>query len=490
MVTKNTKKESRKKVKDQNQSIQFWTKTEESEKPTRCRIIESKFIEFLSKSGFAKVMVNDSDYILVQEKNNVVIEIPIFIIAEYVEDYLKKLKEFEVLETFTKGSPSYLSKAKLQFLKRVEPVKDRDGRTSSYFFFQNQLCKVDKDEIKNIPYAKFKGKIWASRINEHEYTPPHHLSRGSMFEVFCANIANNNGKRLLALKTNLGYLMHRYHDPANPRAIILMDEVINFDGTANGGTGKSLLLKGVEKMREVVTMDGKNIKTKSWFKNQRITRTTDVVFYDDVTTEFNMESLYSMITTGIPIERKQKAEEFIKPEDAPKIAISSNYVVRGTGGNTDARRRCEFEVHNYYNLENTPESEFGCIFFTGWDKLEWNKFFHFMMTCVKEYLTHGLIIAEPINLTNNTIVNNTSPEFYSFMEVIEETDTWLDKRECQKLFHEEFPNMSDTSSHKFTKWLKAYATAKGYVYDDRSSGGKYSFILKTDKTRKEVNNAA
>lgn len=105
-----------------------------------------------------------------------------------------------------------------------------------------------------------------------------------------------------------------------------------FDGQAHGGTGKTLITEAIGKMRELVGVDGKNIKTKSWFKNQRITKTTDVIRYDDVQRDFSLETLYSMITSGVSVEKKYQDEFHISPEDAPKIVISSNSPVKGTGG--------------------------------------------------------------------------------------------------------------------------------------------------------------
>jgi len=300
----------------------------------------------------------------------------------------------------------------------------------------------------------------------------------SIFERFCLNLSGNSKERKDSLESIIGYLLHRNHDPSNSRAVIFIDENITFDGAANGGTGKSLLVSAIGHCRELVVIDGKGMKSKSTFKNQRINRTTDVIFYDDVRKEFSLEELYSMITTGIVVEKKYKPEEFITPENSPKIVISSNYVVNGTGGSTDIRRRCEFEVSAHYSESYTPQDEFKCLFFIGWDDLEWSRFFMYMMKCAQVYLAKGLVPPQPINLKKNKLINSTSMEFVSFIQINAiQTSKWYCKSRILDLFHKDFENRKDITMNKMTKWFKEYAKQEQLTYRDRKSGEKYEFYL-------------
>nr|BFF36952.1 hypothetical protein BACT7_18140 [Tenacibaculum mesophilum] len=453
----------------------------------KVKINQSKLISFLADSGFSKVKLSNTNFLLVYEKNNRVTEIEDTVVIDYVSTYLKKLNNEDVLEAFSKGVSGYINKTKLKLLPSTKLVNDRDTDKTSHFFFQNICCQVGNNKIQEIEYGNFTTRIWENRILEKKYIS--NLVSKSQFEKFCYNLAGKNNDRFLALQTNIGCLLHRNNDPKNSRALIFIDENISYDGTANGGTGKSLLLQAVGKCRELVVIDGKNIKSNNWFKNQRIKITTDVVFYDDVTEKFSLEELYSMITTGISIERKHKDEVYIKPEDAPKIAISSNYVVNGTGGNTDIRRRCEFEVANHYNAKNTPFDEFKSRFFYDWDDEEWSSFFQFMMNCVLKYFEHGLIIAKPINLRRNRLISFTCIDFVAFIESgIVENEKWESKKAVLELFIEEYPHHKTLSSHQFTKWMKAYAKDHNLEYQDRKSGAKYEFYLNPKNLRKEPRN--
>mgnify|MGYP000448123514 CR=1 FL=1 len=463
-IEKNFKKESN-----------FWVLEDNG----KVKIIQSKLTDFLTASGFSKTKDSGGNLILLKEKGNVVTEIDDSVIIDFVKNYLIKIEEEDILEAFSKGVSNYINSTKLKLLNTIELLNDKDGKKISRFFFKNICCQVGDNKIKGILYEDLDKKVWDKRMLKEDFNA-FEVQPKSQFERFCYNLAGKDDERFLSLRTIIGYLLHRYQDPANAKAIILVDENISFDGTANGGTGKTLLLKGIEKCREIVVMDGKHDKKNSWFKNQRIEHTTDIVFYDDVTKEFSLEQLYSMITTGVVVEKKYKGEVYINPEDSPKICISSNYIVKGTGGNTDIRRRCDFEIANHYNGENTPSDEFGGRFFDDWDKPEWSSFFNYMMSCVNIYFNHGLIVSNPINLKRNGLINNTSLEFVSFMEIgIINSDKWESKKTILELFIDEYPHFKNLSSHQFTKWMKIYAKDNELEYEDRKSGVKYEFYLKS-----------
>ena len=413
------------------QSSIFWSLDDKG----KITINQSKLTNFLSKSGFSKSILPDGSIIYLKEKGNIVSEVYDSDIIDFVSQYLKKVKKEDVLETFSKGVSTYLSPSKLKLLNTISLLNDRDNHNFSFFHFRNQSCQVGNGKIELIGHETLPNKIWNKRIIPRNYS---FLQQNvtSQFQSFCFNISGRNEDRYKALKTIIGYLLHRFQDPKNSKAVILVDEKISFDGEANGGTGKTLLIKAIGKCREMIIMNGKNIKSKSWFKNQRIEHTTDLVFYDDVNNNFSLEELYSEITTGMVVEKKYKGEIFIKPEDSPKLAISSNYVVKGTGGNTDTRRRCDFEIANYYSGELTPFDEFGNNFFDDWDSDEWNAFYTFMMSCVLEYFKYGLITPKPINLKMNGLINSTNLEFFSFMETgIVEQNKWECKKNCFSFIH-------------------------------------------------------
>jgi len=463
---------------NENSKTPFW-KTDVNGK---IKINQYRLIEFLQDGGFFKTTTKNGKSI-VRVQDNIVSEAPDFVIIDYVKKYLTSKSEMEVLEIFSKGVSSFVNTGKLNLLDTVKIPIDKDPKNESWFYYKNTAVKVTRGKIESVNYEDLPHKIWASRILDREFMAAD--GSKSDFYYFLYNLAGQDEERFASLLTIIGYLLHRYQNKSSTRAVIFVDQNISFDGKANGGSGKTLVTEAVGKMRELVGMDGKNIKTKSWFKNQRIERTTDVVRYDDVQRDFSLETLYSMITSGVTVERKYKDEIQIDPEDAPKIVISSNYPVNGTGGSTDERRRCEYEVANHYDANHQPVDDFKKHFFDDWDNLEWNAFDALMMHCLQVYLQNGLIIPKPINLVTNKLVSNTCAEFVEYMNASGKINQWIDKREFHPEFIEKYPMHRHVTSHQFTKWLKEFANSRGLFYQDKSAGGKYSFILETSKTEED-----
>ncbi|MFD2568687.1 hypothetical protein [Pseudotenacibaculum haliotis] len=457
----------------------FWSTDENG----KIKISQNDLTNFLGDSGFSKVKNFEGRVVLVREYKNIVREVTDDDVIDFIVDFLRKQNKKEVLEIFSKGVSGFINKSKLKLLDTTTMIIDKDSKSTSMFYFKNLTCQVGVYDIRIIPYEKLDKKIWVERIIPNNYFP-YLTNEKSQFEQFCFNISGQDEKRFKALKTNIGYLLHRFQDSKNTRAVIFVDQEMSSDGRAHGGTGKTLLMDAIGVCREVVTISGKDTKSSSNFKNQRVSHTSDIVFYDDVKQGFNFEELYSTITSGMVIEQKQKKEFYLPLALAPKIVISSNYYVKGTGGNTDSRRRCEFELSSYYNEKNKPDTEFGNRFFDDWDDYQWSLFYKFMMECTQVYLREGLIIAEPINLVENELISSTSIEFYQFVQNKEiKENEWISKKETKEDFVKEYPNHSNISSHQFTKWMKVYALSMGLIYEDRKSGKNYQYFM---KSRKEV----
>ncbi|TYA74237.1 hypothetical protein [Seonamhaeicola marinus] len=441
-------------------------------------ILHYKLIEFLANNGFAIMGFPGKGKILVKVENNIIHEVVESDIVKCIQDYLVKLKLSNVLEKFTKGLSGYVNGRKYDLLPELNGFSDKDSKGQGYFYYQNVAVRVCSKKIEIIPYGQLPHKIWNERIVDRNFK--YNLSKKGQFEDFCFKLSKSDLNRFLALKSALGYLLHRYNNPSLCKVVILVDEKISFSGQANGGTGKSLISKALSYMQNVLFIEGKNLKTGSWFKNQRIEMTTDLIAYDDVGKDFSIETIFSELTSGIVVERKRKDEIHISAKDAPKYLISSNYIVKGPGGSSDERRRYEFELSDYF-VFNSPKNVYGNLLFDEWDSTEWERFDNFMHHCLQTFLTRGLIEAQPINLKQHRLINATCIEFEEFSQKIFKVNEWMDKRKILGLFIVEYPHLKDTSSHLFTKWIKEYSRQNSLKYSDKSSGGVYSFILKSGK---------
>ncbi|WAC01676.1 hypothetical protein N7U66_17385 [Lacinutrix neustonica] len=100
-----------------------------------------------------------------------------------------------------------------------------------------------------------------------------------------------------------------------------------------------------------------------------------------------------------------------------------------------------------------------------------------MANCIKEYLANGLIVAEPINLDKNRMINDTSPFFVEFFNEFVEQNDWIDNRNLLDKYHVLAEDKEKISSNKFSRMMRALAAQKDLIYENRSSGGNYFFRL-------------
>ena len=459
----------------------FWTESKEG----KIRIKHNSILEFLGKEGFANAKIAVGNYQLVRVENNLMTKSSDEEINVFIVKFLKHNRKFDVLEVFLAGIGVYTSKKKLALLPIIDLVDDRDSKEESTFYFNNCYCKVNAENTEYFSYEKLESKIWRNRILKKNYNVFCKPDKGQ-YEVFCENICRNDSSRILSLKTALGYLLHRYKDVSNNKAIIFYDENMGLNGQAHGGTGKTLLGKSIQHCREIVEFDGKELKKGSWFKNQRIELTTDVLFYDDLQRKTNLEEYYTIITSGIDIEKKGKQSIYLDVKDSPKIVMTSNYPVEGDGGSSDLRRRYEFELANYYSNDFKVIDDFGNLFFDDDWGIEWDLYYRFMMECVQAYLKNGLVEAEPLNLKRSKVSSNSAPEFQEFMEDRFETNEWINKRKLQAAFQAKYSGFGDLSPHAFYKWLVYYGRTLRCKLAKKSAGGEYSIMfVKNSSVKKD-----
>ena len=436
------------------------------------------YMRFLGEKGFSMMEFPNGRKQLVRIINNIVESATENDLVSCTKDYLIKAGEHDVLEVFIKGVNSFTTSKKLEFLPTIKSISDKDPKDTAWFYYKNTAVKITAGGIDIVAYSSLTHPIWKNRILERSFIMPN-SSQGQFFK-FISLISKEDLDRYLALQTAMGYLLHRYNDPSLPKAIILLDEKISFDGTANGGTGKGVLALALGHCKNLEVIDGQQLKSDSRFKNQRIDVTTDILLFDDVSKKFTLDDIKSMITSGITVEKKGKDEVHIPAKDAPKIMISSNYIVGGTGGSTDLRRRYEFEVPDYFSNTYTPINEFGNLFFDEWDENEWSMFDLLMMECVQQFLQCSLLEPSKINLTNNKLMCTTNPEFKLFSSENIVVDTWHDKDLLFSKFKSENLVYAGITSHQFTKWVKEYAKIHELTYDSKSPGGVQQFILRSN----------
>lgn len=291
-------------------------------------------------------------------------------------------------------------------IKTLEDSKER-----SYLFFKNCILSIDKDYKEITPLEKLDDSIFVKtecKYNLLDY--PKDIESGEFFRFF-KHICNENKERELALRTAIGYLLHRFHS-GNPKAIVLVDESTEEN---TGGTGKGILWHAIEQMRNLVSTDCRNeCNWNSNFRFSEVKENTSVFVYDEMTTK-HWDDIFKTITDGMTVECKYKEKFTIPPDKSPKILITSNFAPMGISSSF-TRRRAVYELSNYYSDEKTPLEEFGHWFFSSdWSPEEWNKFYWFMAECLQDYLRYGLMEMQSESLELKKM-ENVPEKYRDFLE--------------------------------------------------------------------------
>lgn len=312
---------------------------------------------------------------------------------------------------FLKNIAKALSDEFLETLPSKKVEFKKDTKDAMQLYYRNCIVKITKDDIKAFGYEKLNGYIWESQIIQRDFNMDAII--GSDFKTFCWNISNKETARYNSIRSSLGFIIHNYKNPAYCPATILNDEVIS--NHPEGGTGKGILIKALEQCIKVLTIDGKTFTFDKNFLYQRVTAETRFICFQDVNKTFDFERCFSILTEGIVTEKKGKDELFLSFSDSPKVGITTNYGLRGSG-NSHERRRNELEISQYYNKNKTPLDEFNKMLFDDWETKDWNEFDMFIADSCQLYLKNGIIAQTLINLPEKKLMAETSSEFIEFME--------------------------------------------------------------------------
>lgn len=365
-------------------------------------------------------------YRLISNKKKIVKEVypenvKKFVIKEFENRWTKndkvdndiKEKLLPVVENIIKNSSSIFSDNFFEFIKEGELKTLKDDKNTAYFPFGNEVIKITKDKIEGIKYDKINESVWENQINEfnivinNDYSP-----ENTTFYKFLKLISNNEQDRLDYAMSAIGYILHSYKDPARPYAIILAEETD--DESKGGGTGKGIFFKAISKIIPVVSMDGKNFKPDKTFAWSRVQLGTKLVVIEDCPKNVEFERYYPTITEGMTVEKKNKDEFFIKFDESPKLAFTTNYSIASNSEHSKRRQRV-IEFAPYFSTKHTPQNEFGELLFDDWKDEEWQKFYNFMFYCVRFYLQNGIKeIANSDKMKNKKIKQQFGEEFLEY----------------------------------------------------------------------------
>ncbi|MBU2493193.1 MAG: PriCT-2 domain-containing protein [Bacteroidetes bacterium] len=444
--------------------IKFWKRENE-----RLKISRIRFKKFLESEGFCKYKI-ETNHLFVRIENNIVEEIDGIDVKEFVMNYLERMatEEFEgtnrneIIDTLIKSANQLFTQQFLEFLITRNIEFNKDSFDKGYFYFKNGFAEISRNSIEFYNYKKLNKHIWKKQIIGRNFIES---GKRSVFEDFLFNVCWNEVKRYEALKSGIGYLLHTYKDPSTAKAVVFIDEKLS-DG-AFGRSGKGLVIKSILQVRNVVIEDGRNFNPSKNFAFQRVKADTNVLGFEDIRDKFPFERLFSIITDGITIERKNKDEIHISYNESPKVVISTNFSIAGVDDST-LDRQFIIEFSDYYNKSHRPVHDFGKPFFSGWNEDEWSDFDCFMIECLQFYLRRGLVYYEFVNIDKKKLIDETAIEFFEFSNgfVINKE---YDKKELYDNFKKEYADLEKLTQAKFTRWLKVYGRINGFEVKEGKS---------------------
>lgn len=435
-------------------------------------------ISFLTTRGYFVYRTSVNKHIFIRIMDNIVCEVGKKDLIDEILLFVHEHESRTVYEAFLKNIGKFFNDDFLRALPAKNVVFRKDKKDAMQLYFQNCIVKITKDNISTHPYSELSGYIWESQILQRDFKITK-VSDDCDFARFIFNISNNDNKRVMTTCSALGFMIHNFKNSAYCPAIILNDEVIS--DHPEGGTGKGILIKAIEQFVTTATEEGKTFSFDKNFVYQKVNSDTKLLFFQDVNKSFDFERLFSVLTDGIAVEKKGRDAVYIPFVDSPKIAITTNYAMRGSG-NSHERRRFEIEISQYYNKNRNPYSEFGRMMFTEWDEDEMIQFDNYMITCAQIYLQDGLVQQEFVNLPEKRLMVETSHEFIEFMSD-QSLVGLIGKSTLYNEFLTEFENYRKDkwfTKTKFGNWVKLYCSYNNIkVKDDRDSTGKircYHFV--------------
>lgn len=451
----------------------FWQVNEQHGGGTIVNIDTIALRTFLQNSGFAKYYHRkNKKSIYVRVHDNILSECSDEQIKDFVFDYVRNLSEIEVKPNIKKEldrqltdkSGSLLSGKLFSTLEVFNKEIIKDGKDFAFIPFINGVAKIDKSRIEVIEYKNLNFCIWKDQIIQHEFIPSNDISD---FGRFIMNVTKHDNERFKALLSAIGFLIHGYKDPSNTKAVIFCDEVNVSSDRHEGRTGKSLVGKAISLIRDTLIIDGKLFNPKERFAFQQVTYSTQVINLNDVRKEFNIESLFSVISEGLHVEKKNRDSITIPFADSPKILITTNHTVLGKGGSFEDRM-FEIEFSNFYNINHKPKDDFKKNFFDDWNEDEWNRFYNFMINSLRMFLSTGLIPYEHINLQRRKLIQEYGESFMKYISNIK-LGIEYDKSVLYNNFIEEYGELYSGKQRTFTEKISSYAEEIGWNVSTRKS---------------------
>ncbi len=451
------------------------------------------FMYFLADLGYFQTFANgyfqivhleDNIVTIVEDLSDIIEDASNWLEDNAIDNMVEGMFIDQIKSAWINKTPQLFSKTNLRFLPRLVVKECKDTKDTAYFKYINTAIKITKKSIEQIAYADLPGHVFKQDIIDRPINlkKVKRLFRNTPYAKFIYNISGQKPHRTKGFITGAGYLMHKFKNPTNAKAIILYDQPINELNAAHGGSGKTVFIQGISHMCNTCDIPGKSFKSSYNHKYQRVDKFTNVISLNDIQPNLNFVDLFNVVSDDITINKKFKPEFDIKFKDAPKFILASNYIIKAPEGHSAQRRKYEIELSTHYGKDTTLLDDFGHFFFFEWDLEQWNNFSLFMMQCVQYYLCFGLIDIPEINLDERRLISEVGVELIEYLNDQFEIKPKQHKKELFKEFITGgyIDSRFKPTQRTFTIKLKKYCEYKGINYRETPSNTKAYFEIITD----------
>lgn len=503
---------------------------------------------FLQNRGFGRFRLPSQDY------NYIRVEHP-FVetvhqheeIRDFVKAFTREIANEDVLEMLHRGGPQFLGPEKLSNLQIIEPNFEEPRRDVQLFYFKDKFWEISETGISEKEYSSITHQIWRDQqhdiaaqrtkplidvtYNEEEDYYSYKLSSDGHkcdYLQFLINTSNftwrkeknnpdevtprelqENNTHLISKLCALGYMMMSAKDKSVSKAVVAMDGKQSEVGDSNGRSGKSLLGNLLEEVKPTVYINGKykDIEGDNFLWDE-VTVKTQVVFIDDVRTNFSLEFLFANITGNWAVNYKGGRRATFPFSRSPKIYLTTNHALNGEGSSY-SDRQWQIAFSDFYNDNHKPIDDFGTLFFDDWDFEQWNLVWNLLAEAVQLYLRFGVVEAPGERIAQRKMRQFMGENFLAWAEEYFSDDDHLNDRIQRKALYDSFLEYSPderkyTKPTTFKKKIRKYCQWKGYLfnphkcdpvsgipyktdndgrpdYDDKSSGIEYFMIGTPDE---------
>lgn len=165
------------------------------------------------------------DYEYIMLENNLISIITPQDIKQVAIDFLptKKIQNY-LSDIDTK----FFNKTKINTIDKYDQncILENDSKEITNFYFNNGFVQVTKDKVDfKEDFNELTYPIYSkNKLNRDFKLLGHSEFSKGFFYQFLENVTGKNKERFLALCTSIGYLMNRYFDESETKAIIYIDE--------------------------------------------------------------------------------------------------------------------------------------------------------------------------------------------------------------------------------------------------------------------------